>query len=85
MVKKKDLDKKFFYVQCGDWDAMTLALSHRQACLNTMTQAFESFGKHVELSDVIVSCECDADMNNDDDSIQAFLVDGILEELSHEY
>lgn len=84
MVKKTNIENKFFYVQCGDWDGMTVANSHKDACLNILSQAIDRFGKEIELTDVIISCDCDNSINDKDD-IEGFLVKSILEELSYEH
>jgi|TARA_Y100000289_G_scaffold39202_1_gene38679 hypothetical protein len=85
MVRKKDLSKRFFYVQCGDWDCMTIASSHFNACLNAMDQAIEQFGEDISLTDVIISSDCDNTINSKEDAVEGFLVERILKELSYEH
>lgn len=85
MIKKKDFNKKFFYVQCGDWEATTVASTHMEACLNVMSQAIDTFGKEISLTDVMISSDCDNTINEAEDSIEGFLVERILKELSYEY
>ncbi len=85
MIRKSDSKKKFYYIQCGDWDASTIASSHKEACLSVVSQAIDMFGKKTELSEVIVCCDCDNILNDDENAIQGFLSATIMEELSYEY
>lgn len=85
MVRKKDLDKRFFYVQCGDWDSVTIASSHYDACLNAVNQALEQFDEEISLTDVIISSDCDNTINSKENAVEGFLVERILKELSYEH
>lgn len=86
MVKKISLDKQFYYVQCGDWDSVTVASSHKEACLNAMEKALEQFSKNeIELTEVMVSSNCDDILNDKNHSTEGFLSETIIKELSHEY
>lgn len=82
MIRKNTNKNNFFYVQCGDWDATTIALSHKEACKNVIHQAIDFFNEQIELTEVMVVSECREQMNDKDDSIEAFLVESILEELN---
>jgi len=85
MVRKNDSENKFFYVQCGDWDGTTVAKTHKDACKNILSQAIDKFGKEIKLTDVIISCDCDEELNRKNDSTEGFLIKNILEELSYEH
>lgn len=86
MVKKISLNKKFYYVQCGDWDSVTIASSHKEACLNAMEKALDHFAKEeIELTEVMVSSNCDGTLNDKEDSTEVFLSEKIIKELSYEY
>lgn len=85
MIRKIDSENKFFYVQCGDWDGTTVADSHANACKNILSQAIDKFGKEIKLTDVIISCDCDDEINNKEGSREGFLISRILKELSYEH
>lgn len=86
MVKKISSDKQFYYVQCGDWDSVTVASSHREACLNAMEKAIDHFTrKKIDITEVMVSSMCDDMLNDRENSTEGFLSKKIIEELSHEY
>ena len=86
MVKKISLNKKFYYVQCGDWDSVTVACSHKEACLNAMEKALDQFTKEeIEITEVMVSSNCDGILNDEENSTEAFLSEKIIKELSYEY
>lgn len=82
MIRKITNDNKFFYVQCGDWDASTIAKSHREACLNAVAQAIDYFNEEIKLTEVIIASECEKEINDQEDSTEAFLVESILEEIN---
>lgn len=86
MVKKISTDKKFYYVQCGDWDSVTVASSHKEACLNAMEKALDLFNKdEIEITKVMVSTSCNEMLNDNPDSTEGFLSEKIIEELSYEH
>ena len=86
MIKKISSDKQFYYVQCGDWDSVTVASSHKQACLNAMEKALSQFNQdEIELTEVMVSSNCDDMLNDKTNSTEGFLSEKIIKELSHEY
>ena len=86
MVKKISSDKQFYYVQCGDWDSVTVASSHQEACLNAMEKALDQFKQEeIELTEVMVASNCDDMLNDKKNSTEGFLSETILKTLSHEY
>lgn len=89
MVRKKNKRNKFYYVQCGDWDGFTTAINPKEACIKTISQSHELFKEKARFTKVIICLDCDKSLNcnkNEDqeDSIDAFLVEPLLEEI-HEY
>jgi len=54
MVRKKSNKKKFFYIQCGDWDGVTAAKSSREACVQVTSQALELFKEKARFSKVML-------------------------------
>lgn len=82
MIRKSTNDNKFFYIQCGDWDATTIARSHREACKNAISQAIDYFNEETQLTELVIASECEKEINNKEDSVEAFLVDSILEEMN---
>lgn len=85
MIKKKDSEKKFYYVQCGDWDSVTIASSPLDACLNATDQALSNFGDKISLTDVIIASDCDKQINDMEDATEGFLIENIIKKLSHEH
>lgn len=85
MVKKISSDKKFYYVQCGDWDSVTIADNHLDACMNAVDRAKDIFNEEIQYSDVIVACDCMQSINEEKEAEQAFLVEKVLERLSYEH
>jgi hypothetical protein len=51
-----------------------------------MEKALDQFTKEeIELTEVMVSSNCDGILNNEENSTEGFLSERIIEELSHEY
>ena len=84
MVKKKSKIKKFFYVQCGDWEGFTVAKTPRGACVNLVSQAIDLFKDKVKFTNVMICSDCDKMINDEFDDVSAFSIESILDEV-HEY
>tara|TARA_R110001592_G_scaffold160695_4_gene392989 strand:- start:35253 stop:35507 length:255 start_codon:yes stop_codon:yes gene_type:complete len=84
MVKNKSNNTNFYYIQCGDWEGVTVASSPRSACLSLVSQAIDMFKDEIELTDIIVCSDCKKSMDNADGEINAFQIESILEEI-HEH
>jgi len=82
MVRKKSNKKKFFYIQCGDWDGITAAKSPREACVQVVSQALELFKDKARFSKVMLCVDCSKSVENSQDDKDAFLVETILEEVN---
>lgn len=80
MVKKKSTNKKFYYVQCGDWDAFTISESPKQACSQAISQSLEVFQKKAKMTKVIICIDPDKQLN-DEEEPYAFLVQPLLEKI----
>lgn len=84
MIKSRLSDKKFYYVQCGDWECSTVASSPREACKFAASQAIDLFGKDTKFSNVIICSDCKDSLDTNESKVEAFIVESILEEI-HEY
>lgn len=81
MIKTKSKNNKFYYMQCGDWEAVTVANSHREACSSAVSQAIDMFKDSTKFTNVIVCSDCQKSLDADDNNIEAFHVETILEEI----
>lgn len=81
MVKKKSKINKFFYVQCGDWDGFTVAKTPRDACINLVSQALETFNNKAKFTDIMICSDCEKMIDDKEDDISAFRIEDILEEV----
>tara|TARA_X000001036_G_scaffold440137_1_gene494846 strand:+ start:6078 stop:6356 length:279 start_codon:yes stop_codon:yes gene_type:complete len=92
MLKKKSVNKKFYYIQCGDWEGFTAAKNPNEACVSALSQSVDLFGDKNKLTKIMVCMDCDSmlnesDLNSDAEknySISAHLVEPLLEKI-HEY
>lgn len=81
MVRKKVKGKKFYYVQCGDWESVTVASTPREACKEAASQAIERFGNDIKTTKVIICCDCSMLMEDSNESVEAFLIEKIMEDI----
>jgi hypothetical protein len=84
MIKSRLSDKKFYYIQCGDWECSTVASSPREACKFAASQAIDFFGEDTKFSNVIICSDCEGSLDSNEIKVEAFIVESILEEI-HEY
>jgi len=84
MIKERSNDKKFYYIQCADWECSTVASSPREACKFAISQAIDFFGENTKFSNVIICSDCEDSLDSNESKVEAFIVESILEEI-HEY
>ena len=84
MVRKKNKKNNFYYIQCGDWEGVTVGSNAKDACKTAVSQALEFFGTNIKTTAVMISSNCDMSLNDKDSAVEAFYVDNILEEM-HEH
>lgn len=78
MVKKASSDLDFFYMQCGNWDGVSTALSPREACKKAILNARRELKGEFRMSPLIIAMNLKEEMENDQNSISAFQVDALF-------
>ncbi len=74
MIQKSNSKLKFFYTQCGNWEAVTQATSARDACKESILRAnTQRKAQGLSLTDVIVAMDLEKEMNGHEDSREAFI------------
>ena len=80
MVKKLSTKNRFFYIQCGDWDASTVAPTPREACINVLDQTLDRDSDAI-LTDVVIAMDCANSLDNNHAEVTAFPVSQLLTEI----
>ena len=84
MVKKINSKFKFFYTQCGEWEAVVPAVSAEGACSLSICQAVETYGKSaLDSCGIMLAMDVakEADSQNGD-HVSVFQVEQFKEELN---
>ena len=68
MVKKVKSDLKFFYTQCGDWDAVVKAASPLEACRDSITESKAKFGEGEKMSNIVLAMDLEGEVENQNGS-----------------
>tara|TARA_R110000796_G_scaffold67620_2_gene155161 strand:+ start:173 stop:424 length:252 start_codon:yes stop_codon:yes gene_type:complete len=81
MVKKSCDKNRFYYVQCGDWEGVSVAATPREASINMITQSSECFNKKSKNSEVLIVMDMKDEMESvDTNNLSAFSVDSLVGE-----
>jgi len=84
MVKKVKSDLKFFYTQCGEWDAVVSAASPLEACRDAITESKTKLGKDQKMGNIVLAMDVREEVEKQNgSSISVFQVNGL--EDNHEY
>jgi len=81
MVKKANKGSRFYFVQCGDWEGVTVAPSPKEACRAVVSQAVELFKEDLKFTKVMVCVDCKKSIDGKDDEASAFLTEKIMGEM----
>ncbi len=83
MVKKSVDENRFYYVQCGDWDGVSIAKTPRDASLDIISQSNNCFKENIKNSDVMIVMDVKGEMESvHTDNVSAFSLDSLVNDES---
>ena len=83
MVKKSVDENRFYYVQCGDWDGVSMAKTPRDASLDIISQSSNCFKENIKNSEVMIVMDVKDEMESvHTDNVSAFSLDSLVNDES---
>lgn len=82
MVKKTGDENRFYYIQCGDWDGVSMAKTPREASMDIISQSNNCFKENLKNSEVMIVMDVKDEMESvHTNNVSAFSLDSLI---SHE-
>ncbi len=84
MIQKRT-SKPLFFIQCGDWETVTSAITPLDACIDALRLAHEQYGDKIELSSVVIAMNIQDQMEQKEETISAFTLESLALSVQNEH